>query len=73
MVAWIGIVEHGDRHTLDDFRAGDRGHIGEELTLDRLQRPFSNLATIAPFVSDLIWEVVGRLDNDTGVFRCEGY
>jgi len=23
MVAWIGIVEHGNRHALDDFRAGD--------------------------------------------------
>jgi len=71
MVAWIGIVEHGDRHALDVFRAGDRGHVGEEFILNRFQRPFSNLATIAPFVPDLIGKIVGGLGNDTGVFRCK--
>ena len=39
--------------------------------LDRLQRPFSNLATIVPFVPDLIGKIVGGLGNDAGVFRCE--
>jgi len=71
MVAWIGIVEHGDRHALDVFRAGDRGHVGEEFILNRFQRPFSNLATIVPFVPDLIGKIVGGLGNDTGVFRCK--
>ena len=72
MVAWIGIVKHGDRHALDGFRAGDRGHVGEKFMLNRLQRSFSNLATIVPFVPDLIGKIVGGLGNDTGVFRCEG-
>jgi len=70
MVARIGIVEHADRHALDGFRAGDRGHIGEKFMLNRLQRPFSNLATIVPFIPDLVREIVGGLGNDTGVFRC---
>jgi len=71
MVAWIGIVEHGDGHALDGFRVGNRGHIGEKFMLNRLQRSFSNLTTIVPFVSDLIGEIVGGLGNDSGVFRCK--
>ena len=71
MVARIGIMEHGDGHALDGFGAGDRGHIGEKFMLNRLQRSFSNLATIVPFVPDLIGEIVGGLGNDAGVFRCE--
>jgi len=71
MVAWIGIVEHGDGHAGEGFRTGDRGHVGEKFMLDRLQRPFSNLTTIVPFVRDLIGEIVGGLGNSTGVFRRE--
>jgi len=69
MVAWIGIVEHGDRHTLDGLHAGDRGHIGEKFMLDCLQRSFSNLATIVPFVPNLIGKIVRGLGNDIGIFR----
>jgi len=71
MVAWIGIMEHGDRHALDGFCAGNRGHIGEKFMLNRLQRPFSNLTTIVPFISGQIGKIVGGLSNDTGVFRCK--
>jgi len=69
MIAGIGIMVHGDRHTLKGFRSSDRGHIGEKFMLDRLQRSFSNLAAIVPFVPDLIGEIVGGLGNDTGIFR----
>ena len=69
MVAWIGIVEHGDRHAPDGLHAGDRGHIGEKFMLDRLQRSFSNLATIVPFVPNLIGKIVGGLGNDIGILR----
>ena len=66
MVAWIGIVIHGDGHSLDGFRADDRGHVGEKFMFDRLQRSFSDLAAIVPFVSDLIGKIVGGLGNDAG-------
>jgi len=71
MVSWIGIVEHGDGHAFESFRAGDRGHVGEKFMLNRLQRSFGNLATIVPLVSDLIRKIFGGLGNDAGVFRCE--
>jgi len=72
MVAWIGIVKHGDRHALHDFRLGDRGHIGEKFMLDRLQRSFSNLATVTPRIADLIGKIIGGLRNEAGIIYCEG-
>ena len=60
MVAWIAIVVDGDRHALEGFCAGDRGHIGEKFMFDRLERPFGNLAAVPPFVPNLIGEIVQR-------------
>jgi len=37
--------------------------------LDRLQRSFSDLAAIVPFIPDLIGEIIGGLGNDGDIFR----
>jgi len=71
MVAWIAIVIDGDCHALEGFCAGDRGHIGEKFMFDCLERPFSNLAAVTPFVTNLIGKIIHGLGDDTGLFRCK--
>src|SRR5262245_42009014 len=70
MVPRISVVVHSDRHALQSFCSGNGGHIGEEFLLDRLEWPFTDLPAIVPFVSNLIWEIVGGLANGICLFRC---